>query len=126
MKTNSQLTRPQQVKDDFIRQIEVHLDDLVHSRAEEMFEIERFAELMFIHPTHLSNTIKELTGETPCGIFQTKILETAKRLLADPALPIRNIAYTLSFEPSQFSKWFRRFTGESPKMYRSSLSVTTS
>lgn len=120
MRSGSPISRPLQIKETFIRLIDKHLNDLVHSRAEIMFEIEHFAELMFIHPTHLSNTIKELTGDTPCGIYQTKILETAKILLSDSTLPIKNVAFILSFEPSQFSKWFKRFTGESPKFYRSS------
>jgi AraC-like DNA-binding protein len=121
MISNPSISRPQQIKESFIQLIDRHLDDLVHSRVEQMFEIEHFAELMFIHPTHLSNTIKELTGDTPCGIFQSKILDTAKQLLADKSLTVRRIAYILSFEPSQFSKWFKRFTGIGPKQYRLSL-----
>lgn len=98
-----------------------HLDDLVKGKITDMYEIEQFAELMHIHPTHLSNTIKELTGTSPCGIYQPMILEVAKKLLTDPVLSIRDVAFTLSFEPSQFTKWFKRFTGETPKAYRLSF-----
>jgi len=69
MKSDSSISRPLQIKETFTKLIEEHLDDLVHSKVETMFEIEHFATLMFIHPTHLSNTIKQLTGDTPCGIF---------------------------------------------------------
>jgi AraC-like DNA-binding protein len=118
IKESLSISRPQQIQESFIQLIDQHLDDLVHSRSEQMFEIEHFAELMFIHPTHLSNTIKELTGGTPCGIFQSRILVTAKQLLSDESLTIRRIAFILSFEPSQFSKWFKKFAGISPKDYR--------
>jgi AraC-like DNA-binding protein len=121
MESDVRPTRPQELKELFIKLIDEHLDDLVHGRVTEMYEIEQFAELMFIHPTHLSNTIKDLTGTSPCGILQPKIIEIAQKLLSNPALPIRNVAFILSFEPSQFTKWFKRLTGETPKAYRSSL-----
>jgi AraC-like DNA-binding protein len=121
MKPKSGTTRPQQQLAEFIKLIDQHLDDLLQGRVSEMHEIERFAELMFIHPTHLSNLIKELTGSSPCGIFQTKLIGVAQQLLADPALPIGHIAIILTFEPSQFTKWFKRLTGVTPKSYRLSI-----
>ncbi|MDQ1095874.1 MULTISPECIES: helix-turn-helix domain-containing protein [Chryseobacterium] len=115
------MTRPSDITESFVILIEKHLDDLTNSKEETMFEIEKFAELLCIHPTHLSNTIKQVTGETPCGIYQMKILETAKKLLSDENLAIKEIAYILSYDPSQFTKWFKRFTGETPKSYRRSI-----
>jgi len=45
-----------------------------------MFEIKEFADILHIHPTHLSNTIKLATGHHPCFYFENKILEVAKSL----------------------------------------------
>lgn len=115
------MNRPSEITASFVQLIDEHLDDLVRSKEETMFEIEKFAELLCIHPTHLSHTIKQVTGETPCGIYQIKILETAKKLLSDKDLAIKDIAYMLSYDPSQFTKWFKRFAGETPKSYRRSL-----
>jgi AraC-like DNA-binding protein len=116
-------TRPQQTLSQFIQLIDEHLADLTHHRTTDMHEIEDFAELMHIHPTHLSNTIKEVSGTSPCGIYQTKIIETAKQLLADPYLSIRDIAFILTFDPSQFTKWFKRLAGTTPKQYRAGLTI---
>ncbi|MEO3403276.1 AraC family transcriptional regulator [Mucilaginibacter sp. CAU 1740] len=116
-------TRPHQILSQFIQLIDEHLADLIHHRATDMQEIENFAELMHIHPTHLSNTIKEVSGTSACGIYQTKIIETAKQLLADPSLTIRDIAFTLTFDPSQFTKWFKRLAGTTPKQYRAGLAM---
>lgn len=118
MKTEKPLSRPDQLTATFKQLIDQHLDDLVNYKEEEMFEIERFANLMFIHPSHLSNTIKESAGVSACEIYQLRILATAKKLLEDPKKDIREIAFTLSFEPTQFTKWFKRFTKTTPSQYR--------
>jgi len=51
-------TRPQELTEAFKQLIDNHLADLVNLRAIEMLEIEQFAELLHVHPTHLSNTRK--------------------------------------------------------------------
>lgn len=113
--------RPTQIKEQYCLLIDHHLNDLVNGLADNMFEIEDFARLMFIHPTHLSNTIKEVTGTSPCGIYQGKILEVAKKLLSDPTLPVRDTALLLTFEPSQFTKWFKRLAGLTPQQFRNKM-----
>ena len=112
------ITRPEQLKDEYVRLIDQHLNDLVEHRAVKMHEIEDFAALLFIHPIHLSNTIKEFTGVSACGIYQTQIMDVAKGLLRNSNLTIRQIALTLTFEPSQFTKWFKKYAGTTPKQYR--------
>lgn len=111
-------SRPQEITEAFARLIDEHLADLEYHRATEMFEIEVFADKLCIHPTHLSNTVKEITGQSPCGIYQEKILNLARRLLSSTDRTVRDIAFSLDFEPSQFTKWFKRFNGTTPKVYR--------
>lgn len=125
MKKSNEPTRPEQLSAQYARLIDQHLTDLVNNKADEMYEIENFADIMCIHPIHLSATIKEFTGISACGIYQEKIIETARKLLADPAQSIRSVAITLTFEPSQFTKWFKRFQGMTPGQYRKSLQNET-
>ncbi len=110
--------RPQQIVDQYSELIDHHLEELVAGTADNMFEIEDFARLLFIHPTHLSNTVKEVAGTSPCGIYQLKILDAAKKLLSNPAISVRDAALQLTFEPSQFTKWFKRFAGLTPKQFK--------
>jgi AraC family transcriptional regulator, regulatory protein of adaptative response / methylphosphotriester-DNA alkyltransferase methyltransferase len=86
-----------------------------------MLEIEDFAGLLFIQPTHLSDTVKSNTGTSACGVLQLKIMEQALRLLADQSLTIKEIALLLTYDPSQFTKWFKRITALTPKAYRTQL-----
>lgn len=86
-----------------------------------MLEINEFASMLFIHPTHLSNTIKLTTGKAPCDLFEEKLMVIAKRMLSDPKANIADIAFNLTFDPSNFTKWFKRFEGITPTQFRENI-----
>jgi AraC-like DNA-binding protein len=89
-----------------------------------MLEIRDFAALLHIHPTHLTNTIKQTSGRTPCDFFEARILAVAQQLLAETSLPINEIAAQLTYDPSNFTKFFKRFSGMTPKQYRSQATAS--
>ena len=111
-------TRPQEITRDFLREVDKHLQDIVSGKVTEMYEIETFADLLHLHPTHVSNTIKQLTGKSPCHFYQEKIMEVAKQLLTNTDQSIRGVAFMLTYDPSNFSKVFKHFVGVTPKQYR--------
>jgi AraC family transcriptional regulator of adaptative response / methylphosphotriester-DNA alkyltransferase methyltransferase len=112
------LARQHQITADFLKAIDKHLLDLIEGRAIEMFEIRDFADGMHIHPTHLSNTIKLTTDKSPCFFFEEKILTIAKTMLEENEVSIAEIASTLTYDPSNFTKFFKHFTNQTPKQYR--------
>jgi AraC-like DNA-binding protein len=68
---------------------------------------------------HLSNTVKEVTGQTPREIIQQHLVLEAKRLLVHSDLTAAEIAYRIGFDdPSYFGRFFRRETRSSPGHYR--------
>ncbi|MCC3160594.1 AraC family transcriptional regulator [Hymenobacter sp. 15J16-1T3B] len=112
------LARQHEIVADFLREIDRHLADLEVGRATEMLEIRDLADRLHIHPTHLSNTLKLVTGHAPCYFFEARILELAQRLLRDSPAPVADIAARLTYDPSNFTKFFKRFAGLTPKQYR--------
>lgn len=112
------LLRQHEITADFLREIDKHLDDIVANRVTDMFEIRDLAEQMHIHPTHLSNTIKLVTGKAPCYFFEMKIMDIARDLLVNSNASVTDIATRLTFDPSNFVKFFKRFEGLTPKQYR--------
>lgn len=113
--------RQHEITADFLRIIDRHLSDIVDGRVLEMYEIRDIADEMHIHPTHLSNTIKLATGKAPCFFFEEKIMRIARAMLQANQRSIANIATTLTFDPSNFTKFFKRFQGMTPKQYRESV-----
>lgn len=112
------LARQNEITADFLKEIDKHLLDIIEGRATEMFEIRDLAAQLFIHPTHLSNTIKLVTGKAPCFFFEEKIMVIAKSMIKENKLSITQIATLLTFDPSNFTKFFKRFSGLTPKQYR--------
>jgi AraC family transcriptional regulator of adaptative response / methylphosphotriester-DNA alkyltransferase methyltransferase len=110
--------RQHEITAEFLHIIDRHLADIVEGRVLDMYEIRDIANEMNIHPTHLSNTIKLTTGKSPCYFFEEKIMTVARTMLQDNERSIASIATILTFDPSNFTKFFKRFQGMTPKQYR--------
>lgn len=114
------LARRDEITQDFLLELDKHLDDIMQDKTTDMFEIRDFAEILHIHPTHLTNTIKLTTGKPPCFFFEKRIMDIAKGMLQENT-PVKQIAYKLTFDPSNFTKFFKRFEGVTPKQYKEVL-----
>ncbi|MDJ0363963.1 AraC family transcriptional regulator [Hymenobacter sp. H14-R3] len=112
------LARQHEITAEFQRLVVEHVAAIAAGRATEMLEIRDFASQLCIHPTHLSNTLKLTTGQPPCFFFEAEILAVAQGLLRDTTRPVADIAANLTYDPSNFTKFFKRFAGVTPKYYR--------
>lgn len=110
--------RQKEIVSQYLKELDKHLLELKNGNAEKTFEIKDLAELLFIHPTHLSNTIQEVLGKSPCDIYEERLLEISKKLLLTKNTPISHIAHTLTFDPSNFTKFFKSYEGITPKQFR--------
>jgi AraC family transcriptional regulator of adaptative response / methylphosphotriester-DNA alkyltransferase methyltransferase len=111
------LARQHEIVAQYLKELDKHLDDVLQERVVDMFEIRDFAELLHIHPTHLTNTVKLATGKSPCWFFEDKLMTIAKEML-QRNVPIKEVAFRLTFDASNFTKFFKRFEGITPKQYR--------
>ncbi|MES2520869.1 MAG: AraC family transcriptional regulator [Bacteroidota bacterium] len=110
--------RQHEITSDFLKEIDKHLLDITEGRATEMFEIKDLADILHIHPRHLSNTIKETTGNSPCYYYEDKIMTISKTMLEENKMSIHAIATLLTYDPSNFTKFFKKFAHQTPKQYR--------
>ncbi len=115
------MTRNAEIFEKFLAVIDRHLEDVLDGTIDKMFELQDIAERLFIHPTHLSNVIKAHTGKHPCYFYEEKILVIAKGLLADHRNSIADVARKLTYDPSNFTKWFKTYGKMSPSAYRKQL-----
>lgn len=110
--------RQREIVNQYLHELDKHLTELKRGKAESTFEIKDLANLLFIHPTHLSNTIHEVLGKSPCDIYEEKLIEIAKELILSSDRPITHIAQSLTFDPSNFTKFFKSYVGTTPKKFR--------
>jgi AraC-like DNA-binding protein len=96
------MKRPKEIAKQFLLELDKHMSDLKSGKAETSFEVQDIASLLHIHPTHLSNTIKEELKRSPCDIYEEKLMNIAKELILKTDFSIAEIARQLTFDPSNF------------------------
>jgi len=117
------LGRSEEIFQKYLNILDRTLQDLLDGKIEGLPELQEIAGELFIHPVHLSNVIKKLTGHHPCFFYENKLVAVAKTLLEDNRYSIANVAAILTYDPSNFTKWFKTYAGLSPSQYRKELSA---
>ena len=111
-------SRPEEITRAFYAELDKHLAELEAGKAESTFKVNDLAEILHIHPRHLSNTLKAVTGLSPCDIYENKLMEIARKLLTETNKTVAEIARQLTYDPSNFTKFFKHFQGQTPKQFR--------
>ena len=110
--------RQKEIVQDYIAKLDEHIQQLKEGNAERALEIRDFAAMLHLHPVHLSNTVKEVTGQSTCDLYEERLVRLSKELLLTTNMPVAQIARQLTYDPSNFTKFFKHFTGITPKKYR--------
>lgn len=81
-----------------------------------------YADLLFVTPKYLTQTVKEITGKTAGQFIDEMVIMEAKVLLNDFSKSIGQVAQELNFSDQFFfSKFFKKHTQHTPSDYRSVL-----
>lgn len=115
--------RPNEITSQFLEELEKHMLDLESGKAGSTFQVQDIAALLNIHPTHLSNTIQETLKQSPCDIYEARLMSLAKKLILKSDRSIAQIARQLTFDPSNFTKFFKHFEGVTPTQFRARVAL---
>lgn len=115
------MDRAEEITANFLLELDKHIFEIVSGKADVFFEIQDFAEILCIHPIHLSNTVKQVTGKAPCDHCEGKLAVVAKKMLEANAMTITQIAYRLTYDPPAFTKFFKKYVGLTPRSYRKGI-----
>ena len=115
------ITRKKENKDT-LSTFEALLNDYFTSDKPQLFgtpTVAYCAEKLHLSANYFGDLIKKVTGSSAQEYILSKIMDTAKELLADPAKSISDVAYALGYQyPQYFSRAFKRIVGYSPNEYR--------
>lgn len=82
-----------------------------------------YCELLGVSEKALSKQLKVTIGNTPKVSIDARVVLEAKRLLSYSPLSIKEIGYELGFEePTNFNKYFKKHTNQTPNDFRALLS----
>jgi AraC family transcriptional regulator, regulatory protein of adaptative response / methylphosphotriester-DNA alkyltransferase methyltransferase len=116
-------SRQKEITHAYLQKLEAHIQELKEGKADRALEIRDLAAMLHIHPVHLSATIKEVTGLSTCDHYENRLLAISKELLLTTTLSIAQIARQLTYDPSNFTKFFKHYTGTTPKKFRDGHAV---
>jgi AraC family transcriptional regulator of adaptative response / methylphosphotriester-DNA alkyltransferase methyltransferase len=116
--TPEKLTRGEQLTAQYFNAIDNRMIDLANGRCVGVMTLKAVADLLFVHPRHLSNVIKEVTGHSTCYHFEHRLVTLAEQLLLNPVLTIKDVALALDYDPSNFTKFFKQYGGQTPSNFR--------
>jgi AraC-like DNA-binding protein len=111
-------SRKKEMAADYIAVLDEHIRQLKEGQVDRALEIREFAAMLHVHPAHLSNTIKEVTGQSTCSLYEERLVRISKELLVTTNWPVAQIARQLTYDPSNFTKFFKQYTGTTPKKFR--------
>lgn len=99
-----------------------HFKQLVARQFISERSVQAYADQLNVTISHLNNTVKEVTGQTPGQLIRHEVVLESKRLFTHTDLTSAEIGYRLSFDdPSYFSRFFKRETAMSTMQFRESI-----
>jgi AraC-like DNA-binding protein len=89
--------------------------------------VQYYAKKLFVTSRHLSQVVKQVTGKTAGKIIDEMVINEAKVLLSSHVMNVSQVADELRFsDQSFFGKFFKKYTGLSPSVYKSTSNLAIS
>lgn len=103
----------------FRKFLDDHFRDVLSGKASEIFNGSQIAQVLAVSADHLGGVIKKETGKTLTKWITDRTIMEAQCLIRNSSFSISEISYKLTFsDPTNFTKYFKKNTGLSPKQYR--------
>lgn len=120
---NPNFQKPQSIME-YGEQTKLKIEDVLLNRffMKQELQLEDLAQYLCLSPRQTSRLVKRLFNRSFREIKNERYMEEAKRLMADSAYSLREIADMLGYGSyNGFYKAFRLYAGISPEEYRDSL-----
>ncbi|WP_142503050.1 helix-turn-helix domain-containing protein [Klebsiella sp. 2680] len=99
-----------------------HFSRLIESHYREHMPLTGYARRVGISVTHLNYLCHEFYGCSALGVLHQRLMLEARRNLQYTSMTIAQLSDYLGFtEAAYFSRFFRRYSGESPKAFRKKI-----
>lgn len=120
--TREERIRSVQESDDAMPSLVRHFKQLIAQQFVTEQSVQAYADQLGVTISHLNNTVKAVTGQTPGQLIRQEVVLEAKRLFTHTDLTSTEIGYRLSFEdPSYFGRFFKREMAMTTTQFRESI-----
>ncbi|AZA83309.1 AraC family transcriptional regulator [Chryseobacterium lactis] len=112
------MKRSEEITNQYFAYLEKHIHDVISGIVPEFMEVNEIAGELAVSHKHLTDTVKKETGQHPCYFYDQKIIREAQQMLLTSDKSIAEIARIFTYDPSNFSKFFKKMTGFTPGEFR--------
>lgn len=112
------IKRSDEIAGNFFAFLDQHIQDVISGKVPEFMEVNEIAGHLAVSHQHLTDTVKKVKGKHPCYFYDAKIIEQAQIMLAGKDKSIAEIARIFTYDPSNFSKFFKKWTHITPGDFR--------
>ncbi|PQA89924.1 AraC family transcriptional regulator [Chryseobacterium shigense] len=112
------MKRSEEITLQYFAFLDKHINDVISGIVPEFMELNEIAAELAVSHQHLTDTVKKEKGEHPCFFYDEKIIHEAKAMIAKSDQSIAEIARMFTYDPSNFSKFFKKLTGITPGAFR--------
>jgi AraC-like DNA-binding protein len=103
----------------FLEKVNAYFTQLTKGQPQEPLTLTNIARQLHLHPNYLSNLVKSQSGKTVAQVIRARMVLEARALLKNSNMTVSEISYYLQFtDTSNFAKFFKSNTGQSPSVYR--------
>ncbi len=104
------------------RSVMRHFSRLIESHYREHMPLIEYSRLVGLSATHLNYLCREFYGCSALGVLHQRLMLEARRNLQYTSMTIAQLSDYLGFtDAAYFSRFFRRYNGESPKAFRKNI-----
>lgn len=103
----------------FRKHLDDHFRDVLAGRVTAIANSTQIAKALSVSADYMGTVVKKETGKTVTAWITERTVAEAQSLIKNTSLSISEISYMLTFQdPTNFTKYFKKNTGYSPKEYR--------
>lgn len=97
----------------------IRFKQLIEENYSKEKNVSVYADLLNMNPSCLNELTKRTTGITAGELIRNRVIDETKKLLYSSSLSGKEIAFELGFDdPAYFSRFFRKYTGQTLKEFR--------
>ncbi|MDN3693541.1 AraC family transcriptional regulator [Chryseobacterium tructae] len=115
------MKRSEEITHQYFSFLESHIQKVISGEVSDFMEVNEIAGHLAVSHKHLTDTIKKETGQHPCHFYDGEIIKQAKQMLINSDQSVAEIARIFTYDPSNFSKFFKKMTGNTPGDFRKSF-----
>ncbi|WP_363315993.1 AraC family transcriptional regulator [Chryseobacterium sp.] len=116
--TQKNISRGEEITKQYMDFLDHHIDEVITGKTLDFMKLSEIADKLCISHKHLTDTVQKETGNHPCHFYDMKIISQVQGLLRDTDLSVSEIARTFTYDPSNFSKFFKKIVGDTPNIWR--------